>query len=208
MRTRRIKAACVDSSKDYQTFLDRLAVPCCVVVPPPTTLPPPPPTTPPPTTPPPTTPPPPPPEARYGAPMAYDASNGKLILFGGWGRSGDLNDTWCWSNNQWNQLHPADPKPIARYYASMAYNASSGQLILFGGGSILRSYFLNDTWSWSNNRWNPLSPNPKPSARSVASMAYDASSGQLILFGGSTISGSLNDTWTWDSSQNKWIQLQ
>lgn len=44
----------------------------------------------------------------------------------------------------------------------------------------------------------PLSSSPQ--ARSLAAMAYDPSSGQVVLFGGNSSSGTLADTWVWTQS--------
>jgi predicted outer membrane repeat protein len=51
--------------------------------------------------------------------------------------------------------------------------------------------------------WTQQSPSTIPPARSGATMAYDAASGQLVLFGGDG-DDLLNDTWTWNGST--WTQ--
>ncbi|MGB9030442.1 MAG: kelch repeat-containing protein, partial [Acidobacteriaceae bacterium] len=48
--------------------------------------------------------------------------------------------------------------------------------------------------------WVQLNPIASPPARSAAGMVYDAAHGQILLFGGFTFSGYLNDTWIWDGS--------
>jgi predicted outer membrane repeat protein len=53
--------------------------------------------------------------------------------------------------------------------------------------------------------WTALSPATSPPARYLANMAYDAASGQLILFGGNDNGTYLNDTWTWNGTS--WTQL-
>jgi hypothetical protein len=53
--------------------------------------------------------------------------------------------------------------------------------------------------------WNQLSPAISPPGTSGPSMAYDPATHQLVLFGGSTASGLLNDTWTWNGTT--WTQL-
>ena len=53
--------------------------------------------------------------------------------------------------------------------------------------------------------WNELSPATSPPGTSGSSMAYDSATDQLIIFGGSTASGLLNDTWTWNGTT--WTQL-
>jgi PKD-like domain len=64
---------------------------------------------------------------------------------------------------------------------------------------------FNETWNWDGTDWTKLSPLSSPSGRAGASMAFDAATNQLILFGGADISGDFNDTWSWDGST--WTQL-
>ncbi len=84
----------------------------------------------------------------------------------------------------------------------MAFDPETGQIILFGGynGSSGR---LSDTWAYTipsvGVDWSQLNPATSPTARAVASMAFDPATGQLVLFGG-TKSGARNDTWAWDGS--------
>lgn len=80
--------------------------------------------------------------------------------------------------------------------------AGRNKVILFGGNDA--SNDLSETWSWDGNNWILLHPSASPSARRSTSMAYNSSSGQIVLFGGiQTISGTLmylGDTWVWDGT--------
>lgn len=144
------------------------------------------------------------PPARTVASMAFDPATGQLILFGGFNSSGLLADTWNWNGTTWIQLSPAT-SPSARLDSSMAYDPATGQLILFGGFDGANE---NDTWSWNGTTWTnitPVNPSDSPPVRSGASMAFDPSTGQMILFGGQGNSGFLGDTWNWDGTT--WTQL-
>ncbi len=141
------------------------------------------------------------PSARYHASMAFDPATGQLILFGGYGDSGRLNDTWAWDGSTWTKLSPAT-SPSARYRASMAFDPATGQLLLFGGDD---GSYLNDTWAWDGSTWTKLSPGTSPSGRRSASLAFDPATGQLILFGGQAGLSYLNDTWAWNGST--WTKL-
>ena len=70
---------------------------------------------------------------------------------------------------------------------------------------------FNDTWVYdpTTNRWRNLRPSGlAPSARAGASLAYDSSTDQVIMSGGSTNDGSpFNDTWAYDPAANRWIEL-
>ena len=52
--------------------------------------------------------------------------------------------------------------------------------------------------------WEQLSPATSPSARELASMANDAGTGQLVLFGGDVGGNPSDDTWTWNGTT--WTQ--
>jgi hypothetical protein len=48
--------------------------------------------------------------------------------------------------------------------------------------------------------WTKQDPATSPSARYGASMAYDAATGTIVLFGGDSNFGLFDGTWTWDGS--------
>ena len=151
------------------------------------------------------------PPSRLNAAMAYDANSGQLVLFGGLNNNGNgtslLGDTWTWNGTTWTQQTPAT-SPQARFYATMAYDPSSGQVVLFGGETVNSDFYVGDTWTWNGSTWTPQNPATSPPSRGTAAMAYDATFGQLLLFGGDgngTGFPFLNDTWTWNGTT--WTQL-
>jgi hypothetical protein len=87
----------------------------------------------------------------------------------------------------------------------MAHHASADQLLLFGGANY-RS--LSDTWIWRPEGWSRATTRSSPLPRHDPSIAYDADSGELVLFGGAQATGKaerplveLEDTWVWDGSR-------
>jgi hypothetical protein len=143
------------------------------------------------------------PPACGGASMAYDRRTRQLVLFGGNGTGEKLSTTWAWTGSTWKKLTPPK-KPMARAQASMAYTAS-GQLVLFGGfgppGGITNLFILPvvfpTAWAWDGTTWKKLTTARNPPARYDASMAYDAATRQLVLFGGDpgTSQYDLSTTW-------------
>lgn len=135
------------------------------------------------------------PSARSMAVMDLDPTSGNLILFGG-DNGGLLNDTWSWDGTDWTQLTPGT-SPSGRRGAGMAQKPNTSELILFGG--VAGGGPDNQTWSWDNTAvtWTLLTPiGSVPIPRHGPMMAFYASKGQLLLFGGhSFIFGELNDTW-------------
>jgi len=143
--------------------------------------------------------------------MAYDAATGQVVLFGGLDNSlKALGDTWIWNGTAWSEVTPSK-SPSARFGASMAYDAATHQLVLFGGeevwGGLDYGGQLNDTWIWTGTTWRELSPAKSPDARAYASMAYDAATHQLVLFGGEDPNSYsfFADTWSW--SGTSWTEV-
>jgi hypothetical protein len=88
----------------------------------------------------------------------------------------------------------------------MAYDATTKTTVLFSGIRGDGSPPLADTWTWDGCRWAQAKPATSPPGRSFGALAFDASSGKLILFGGGSANSDpfRNDTWTWDGSV--WIE--
>ena len=139
------------------------------------------------------------PPARVGAPMAYDAATGNVVLFGGLGNRSVLGGTWTWDGSTWTKQAPKT-SPLARVSASMAYDAATGNVVLFGGEGR-SGHILGGTWTWDGSTWTKQAPKTSPPVRGEASMAYDAATGTVVLFGGDVgVQHFLGDTWTWDGS--------
>jgi hypothetical protein len=105
----------------------------------------------------------------------------------------------------WYSYNPLPTLPNGAINGSMAYDGSTGQLLYFGGiGLGSSSSFSNETFVWTGNSWSEVSTSG-PSGREYASMAYDAGTGQLLLFGGDAGLDNLDDTWAWTGTF--WTQL-
>ncbi len=140
--------------------------------------------------------------ARFLPQMAYDTSSSQLVLFGGYGSSGYLDDTYVWSWNgttgTWNNAAPSNP-PTGRMAGTIAYDSATSELVLFGGSAS--AGLQDDTWGWTSTTgsttgtWTNLTPTLSPSpGRNDAAMAYDTTTSQMVLYGGYN-GGNLGDTW-------------
>jgi hypothetical protein len=129
------------------------------------------------------------PAPRAFASMAFDQTSGRLIAFGGMDSAGNsLGDTWAWDGSDWQQLNVSGPS--ARWGASMAWDPALGAIVLFGGlDGICTPSGLNDTWEWKNETWTQVSIARPPTGYGLASMDFDAATGQMIIFGGTTQPG-------------------
>jgi hypothetical protein len=146
-------------------------------------------------------------DERAGHAMSYVADN-IVIMFGGSGSSGYLNDIWIFdsSTNTWT-LANTGTSPLARAYHSMTY-IGDDKVMMFGGEDADGNP-LNDTWIFdlSDKSWDEIVINSTtiPSARNRHSMAYIGDE-KVMMFGGSDADGYFNDTWIFYLSNSTWTK--
>jgi hypothetical protein len=137
--------------------------------------------------------------------MTYDPVDKYVVLFGGYGKNGALNDTWKFTYSlragaTWTNLNILGPS--ARYGAALTWDSAVGDNygVLFGGcGSACP---LNDTWTYLTGAWTRCTAagctgNSPPPARWGSTMSYDGRAGDdyVLLFGGCGRTCPLGDTW-------------
>jgi len=135
--------------------------------------------------------------SRHAA--AYAGMSNQLIVFGGFGFSGELNDTWVLDNANgtgglpvWHQLSTGGPSPAARQGHAAAYDATNNRLIVYGGYGPEAPTGFSDVWVLSNANgqggtptWTQLTPGGgTPGQRVGGSVGYNPATNRLILFGG------------------------
>jgi hypothetical protein len=141
------------------------------------------------------------PPARIETTWAWDGNLKKVVLFGGLDvDQAASSDTWSWDGQQWQQL--SSGTLTARSGHAMAWNPSRNKLMLFGGQRD--SADVGDTWEWDGSTWQ-LVPVTGPSARQKSGLTYSTALQSVVLLGGYH-SGSLGDTWAFDSTGN-WSML-
>ncbi len=89
------------------------------------------------------------PRERYWHHFVADPISGEIILYGGNGGQGFLDDTWTYAprSNRWQSIQWNDPPP-QRIQGAAAFDDSRQKLILFGGvGDDFLVY--RDTWIYS-----------------------------------------------------------
>ncbi len=142
------------------------------------------------------------PTPRWGGAMAYDSSNQRIVLFGGFDGGIELDDTRIWNGSAWTSIASSSMRPPARTDHVMVYDIAREQIFLFGG---FNGSFLNDVWVFDEtNRWREVTPtesnDKSPSGRWGAAAVYDPERKEVVLFGGYDGDRLLNDTWAWDGT--------
>ncbi|MBK8974391.1 MAG: hypothetical protein IPM29_00545 [Planctomycetes bacterium] len=139
------------------------------------------------------------PPARYLHSMAYDEQRDRVVLFGGMmsTSSNYLDDTWEWDGNAWSQAAAAEPSPRAS--CTLAYSPQRGRVVMFGGYEFDGGGYTYGagTWEWNGRKWSQL-VETGPALRRDSAMAYDGQRGTLVMFGGTSPTGYLGDTWEYD----------
>ena len=107
------------------------------------------------------------PGIRFGAQVAIDPRDGKVVLFGGIRATIDeddnidqfyTNDTWVWdgSASTWTQIQTANaPRP--RQNGAFEFDDATGKFILYGG--FAGQFYLSDTWLFDGTNWTPVEDN-------------------------------------------------
>ena len=135
--------------------------------------------------------------------MAYDQADQEIVFY-------TSNSTWTFTGGNWTDVTAkVGTSPVSQIYPQLAYDVSGGYILLYGGrcshgppGGGCEGYeALNGTWEFKGGHWYNVTGEPSPGPRFYGAIAYDQSSGDIILFGGTTDQGGdfilVNNTWSW-----------
>ncbi|MBM4438436.1 MAG: hypothetical protein FJ029_14690, partial [Actinobacteria bacterium] len=105
----------------------------------------------------------------------------------------------------WAAITPST-RPPARRNHTLTFVPALASLLLFGGRA---QGGLQDTWLFHVERgeWTPVA-GPGPAARWGHAAAADPRSGRVMLWGGQTPSGFLDDLWSFDPARLQWSQVK
>ncbi len=142
------------------------------------------------------------PSARAMAAVGYDSARKRVVLFGGVGGTGDLQDTWEWDGTNWVSRTTTGTPP-RRAGAAFAYHATRGALTLAGGARFAIGTWgttLGDVWDYdgTNATWTERTADPRPGPRSGAAMSV-APTGAFFFGGTAPTSYNQSDAFRLDS---------
>lgn len=147
------------------------------------------------------------PAARVGHSAIYSSANNVMTIFGGGNSHGKvLNDGWFMSHANgiggtpsWTEMRPTDTAPF-RKSNTVIYDPVSDDMVIFGGDSSIPQTFTDDhvlilsnaNGSGTSETWTQDGTSPRTSP----SVVYDSVTDQMIIFGGETATGPVNDLWS------------
>jgi hypothetical protein len=162
----------------------------------------------------------PPGRARHTA--IYDESNNRVLVYGGLGPGGPLDDTWAldMGTREWSLVETSGGPAPARLNHAAAYDPD-GRMLVFGGNqgsSVIDIEPSNDVWALdlASNTWSDVTPaQAGPDPRLWVSALWDSDRSQLVIFGGgddSAFTGNVDyfeDVWAWSDAGGApgWEQL-
>jgi hypothetical protein len=150
------------------------------------------------------------PGPRFGHAMAYDPTRGGVVLFGGRGPNGVMNDTWLWNGLGWAPIPTIGATLVGRFDHEMVFDASTNNIVMFGGrdafGNAIPAATATMTLNNTFNIWVQQAPMLAPPARWHHAMAYDSVRQRVVLFGGVDAFGMRNDLWQFNSTTGVWTQ--
>ncbi len=127
------------------------------------------------------------PSASEWAAMAYDPGRRVIVL-------ASFADTWEYDGYSWKRVFQnVNGYPHERDGAALGYDRASSTVLMFGGkhsGSCFTDYYNYDalacggTWDWNGQSWTLRQPATSPEPRWGHAMAYDETSGRVVLYGG------------------------
>ncbi|EQD30326.1 hypothetical protein B1B_18459, partial [mine drainage metagenome] len=151
------------------------------------------------------------PSARQDAGMVYDATDGYVLLFGGWEgpSSGQacLNDTWTFHDGNWTRLAIPGPPPACT--PAMAYDPALGYVVAFISqtGDTSGDY-ANETWAFAHGSWWQLNVAEPDYFDYWEVSTYDARDQAVLMVGNAIVgnnSGILPETWEFQG--DGWYQV-
>ncbi len=121
---------------------------------------------------------------------AFVSGNGVNVI---WGRNGQ----------QWHRVTEGGPPLLI--LGGTAYDEKRNVVVLYGGYSLEKNKCERETWEWDGQTWVKKEAE-SPAACDHLKMVYDASRGEVILFGGGDENTNLRtEMWSWNGT--KWTLI-
>ena len=144
------------------------------------------------------------PSARCYQALVYDSTSRGLLMFSGFDGTSALSETWTYdaSQNSWGKvLVEEEGQPMSARQMPGAYDPTTRSVVAYDGTS----------WGYAvaEKAWNELGPEGEKlrPTRLGACMVMDDKTGKVVLFGGTDMSVSYDETWVYDPNTNTWTNM-
>jgi len=150
------------------------------------------------------------PSPRYNATVVVDDIGRNLLVFGGRGDSGNLNELWSFNldSRLWSNITPtATNQPAKRFAHNAVFDPQSRTMLIWSGQG---AGFYNDLWAFDVDAgsWREIAPGGTiPNPRYGSASVFDPVRRRLVMFAGFTDAGRFQDTQAYDIASNTWIDM-
>ena len=128
--------------------------------------------------------------ALHGEALAFDASRGRLVVFGGRTPRDWLTGTWEWDGARWHLAADSASSPQPRGAHAMGFHPAERRVYLFGGTFSPRAQGLCDTWAFDGTTWARAADSVCVTDRvRNAALVFEARAGRMLLVDGPAIAG-------------------
>lgn len=114
------------------------------------------------------------PPARYNTHLAYDPKRDRVVLYGGTGSSGPLQDLWELDGDTWSPI-TFNGGPGARANGELVFDPVSQHILLIGGSVASPT----DVWDWDGATWTKRPDNVPATVRAATT---DAARGRVVAW--------------------------
>jgi hypothetical protein len=152
------------------------------------------------------------PTPRTLASAVFDTRNRQMVIFGGQGAAGPLNDVWAFDldAHTWTDLTPASGAvPAPRFTPASVYDAVSHRMLTWSGQGT-GAVFFNDVWSFdlTTHTWAQQFPaGGPPNIRYGVAAVFDPVGRDLVTFAGFTNLGRFHDVWRFGADAVTWTDV-
>lgn len=141
--------------------------------------------------------------------MVYDETRGEILLLG-LDEAGE-SKMYRRGSETWEELSP-ETRPTCIIRTAMVSRSHAGDVLLYGG-QCSNGALSSSTWIWDGENWTDPEPSQSPIALAIHHLAYQASSQQTLLYGGTSGRG-VSRTWQYEEGVDeegeevkKWVIL-
>ena len=143
------------------------------------------------------------PSARWLHAAGYDATNDRMIIFGGDAGGAYLNDLYALSfsggaDGAWSTLSPTGTPPSGRRQPAYAVDTGANELMISHGGTTV-SAFAGDTFKLTltagSEAWSGITGTGAPTSRRGMTAVYRATDDAFYFFGGYNGTVHYNDSY-------------
>ena len=120
------------------------------------------------------------PPGRGWTQLAYDSTNNRMVMYGGWQGAFSYGDTWSFAGGAWTEIVPEAAGLGVRDSHGMVFDTARSKVVVFGG-------YLADVIELTGTTWSRVFLDYWPPPQDQHAMVYDPDRNATVLYGGGSL---------------------